>query len=232
MGFDIFEKKGTSEKGCVEIEDWGFSVHFAKWFLKLISFSSRHYKSASGKLQNNSVNGVILVTINRVIKKLTFRINKRALRIYNIRKIIVFADLSGVAIGTFSKNESKTFTCQKNFNKTQKFKVLNLERTAYYWSRFGVFVLFLKNSYLHLPTDNFATSLITKKGTNKPNLEEFVESINEKSQKNAVKFKISWISRNQNFIAEEMLKTIGYGDWQTTAIIWILVQNIRRIYLR
>ena len=81
------------------------------------------------------------------------------------------------------------------------------------------FVLFLKNSYLHLTTDNLATSLITKKGTNKPNLEEFVESINEKSQKNAVKFKISWISRNQNFIAEKMLKTIGYGDWQTTAII-------------
>ena len=81
------------------------------------------------------------------------------------------------------------------------------------------FVLFLKNSYLHLTTDNFATSLITKKGTNKPNLEEFVESINEKSQKNAVKFKISWISRNQNFIAKKMLKTIGYGDWQTTAII-------------
>ena len=24
-GWDIFEKEGTSEKGCVEIEDWGFS---------------------------------------------------------------------------------------------------------------------------------------------------------------------------------------------------------------
>lgn len=63
-----------------------------------------------------------------------------------------------------------------------------------------------------MTTDNFATSLITKEGTNKPNLKEFVESINEKSQKHAVKFKISWISRNQNFIAEKILKTIGYGD--------------------
>ena len=24
-GWDIFEKEETSEKGCVEIEDWGFS---------------------------------------------------------------------------------------------------------------------------------------------------------------------------------------------------------------
>ena len=26
--WDIFEKEGTSEKGCVETDDWGFSVHF------------------------------------------------------------------------------------------------------------------------------------------------------------------------------------------------------------
>ena len=28
MGLDIFENEGTSEKGCAEIEEWGFSVHF------------------------------------------------------------------------------------------------------------------------------------------------------------------------------------------------------------
>ena len=28
MGLDIFENEGISEKGCVEIENWGFSVHF------------------------------------------------------------------------------------------------------------------------------------------------------------------------------------------------------------
>ena len=30
--WDIFEKEGTSEKGYVEIEDWGFSVHFVLKF--------------------------------------------------------------------------------------------------------------------------------------------------------------------------------------------------------
>ena len=28
MGLDIFENEGTSVKGCIEIEDWGFSVYF------------------------------------------------------------------------------------------------------------------------------------------------------------------------------------------------------------
>ena len=49
-GWDIFEKEGTSEKGCVEIEDWGISVHFALLFqensiytLCFVFFSSNIY---------------------------------------------------------------------------------------------------------------------------------------------------------------------------------------------
>ena len=28
MGLDILENEGISEKGCSELENWGFSVHF------------------------------------------------------------------------------------------------------------------------------------------------------------------------------------------------------------
>ena len=31
-GWDTFEKEETSEKGCVEIERWDFSVHFVLGF--------------------------------------------------------------------------------------------------------------------------------------------------------------------------------------------------------
>ena len=34
MALDIFENEGTLEKGCVEIEDWVFSVHFGLGFQK------------------------------------------------------------------------------------------------------------------------------------------------------------------------------------------------------
>ena len=30
-GWDIFEKEGASEEGCVEIENWGISAHFVLW---------------------------------------------------------------------------------------------------------------------------------------------------------------------------------------------------------
>ena len=32
MGLNIFENEGASEKGCVEIEDWGFPVQFGLGF--------------------------------------------------------------------------------------------------------------------------------------------------------------------------------------------------------
>ena len=32
VGVGIFLKKGTSEKGCVEIKDWGTFVHFELGF--------------------------------------------------------------------------------------------------------------------------------------------------------------------------------------------------------
>ena len=32
MGLDIFENEEISEKKCVEIEAWGFSVHFGLGF--------------------------------------------------------------------------------------------------------------------------------------------------------------------------------------------------------
>ena len=32
MGLDLFENEEISEKRCVEIEDWGFSVHFGLGF--------------------------------------------------------------------------------------------------------------------------------------------------------------------------------------------------------
>ena len=32
MGLDISKNEGALEKGCVQIEDWGFSVHFGLGF--------------------------------------------------------------------------------------------------------------------------------------------------------------------------------------------------------
>ena len=34
MGLDSFENEETSEKECIEIKDWDFSVHFGLGFKK------------------------------------------------------------------------------------------------------------------------------------------------------------------------------------------------------
>ena len=53
MGLDIFENEGTSEKECIEIEDWGFSVHFGLGFKK-IPFTLDTYVLVAKILQNGA----------------------------------------------------------------------------------------------------------------------------------------------------------------------------------
>ena len=52
MGLDIFENEETSKKGCVEIDDWGFSVHFGLGFQEN-SMYTLHYVLAK-ILQNGA----------------------------------------------------------------------------------------------------------------------------------------------------------------------------------
>ena len=72
-GWDIFEKEGTSEKGCVEIEDWGFSsLHFVLGFqensIYTYVFKLRYYIQNSAKFlqeltpgfKNQKLGGLLL----------------------------------------------------------------------------------------------------------------------------------------------------------------------------
>ena len=52
MGLDIFKNERTSEKGCVEIEEWGFS-YTLDWGFKKIVFSLYTYVLAK-ILQNGA----------------------------------------------------------------------------------------------------------------------------------------------------------------------------------
>lgn len=53
------------------------------------------------------------------------------------------------------------------------------------------------------------------KCSDKPKLQELAKSIYKTSQKIALKFKISWITRNQNSIVGKIL-TIDYDNWKPT----------------
>lgn len=70
------------------------------------------------------------------------------------------------------------------------------------------------------------TSLITKKSSNKAKLQELAETMYKISQKNAMKFKISWVARNQILLPKKKLKTIDYDDWQTTQSFYKYLSKI------
>ena len=74
----------------------------------------------------------------------------------------------------------------------------------------------LQNTSIHLKTDNFATSAITRKCSNKTSLQEFAENINKICVEKSIKFEISWIPRNNNAAADAISKLIDYDDSQTT----------------
>ena len=63
------------------------------------------------------------------------------------------------------------------------------------------FVRLLQNTSIHLKTDNFATSVITKKGSDKTSLQEFPENIN---------------ARNNNAAADAISNLTDNKDWQAT----------------
>ena len=50
MGLDILENEGISEKGCIEIENWGFSVHFG---FKKIQFNVYLYTYVVASILRN-----------------------------------------------------------------------------------------------------------------------------------------------------------------------------------
>ena len=78
------------------------------------------------------------------------------------------------------------------------------------------FAPLLQNTSVHLKTDNFATSFITRKCSNKTSLQKFAENIIKICVEKSIKFEISWIPRNNNAAADAISKLIDYDNWQTT----------------
>ena len=78
------------------------------------------------------------------------------------------------------------------------------------------FTLLFQNTSIHLKTNNFATSVITRKGSNKTSLQGFPENINKICDKNLIKFEISGIPCNNNAAVDAISKMTDYDNLQTT----------------
>ena len=98
-----------------------------------------------------------------------------------------------MAIGAIFENESGTQTCHRNLTTKESWESSTWRELLVTEFAFKSFAPLLQNTSIHLKTDNFATSVITRKGSNKTSLQEFAENINKICVQKSIKFEISSI---------------------------------------
>ena len=63
MVLDILENEGISEKGCIEIENWDFSVHFGfkkfQFTVYTLHFQFDQLQTSSGKSKELKFDGIL-----------------------------------------------------------------------------------------------------------------------------------------------------------------------------
>ena len=68
----------------------------------------------------------------------------------------------------------------------------------------------LRNKHVKWYTDNYASSIIAKSGSNKRGLQELAIEIFKITFKHNIRFDISWIPRKSNELVDKISKTIDY----------------------
>ena len=74
-------------------------------------------------------------------------------------------------------------------------------------------------------TDNYACSLITRKGSNKPKLHDLALEIHKISSMHNIDLNICWIPREENKEADRLSKQVDYDDWFITKDLVKMLTN-------
>ena len=81
----------------------------------------------------------------------------------------------------------------------------------------------LKNKFVKWHTDNYACSIVAKKGSNKNLLQELALKIFDTTAKNNISLDVCWIPRENNELADKFSKEIDYDDWYVTPELFELL---------
>ena len=74
----------------------------------------------------------------------------------------------------------------------------------------------LRNKHVNWHTDNYASSIAAKSGSNKRELQDLAIKIYDITFTHNIKFDILWIPRKSNESTDKYSKTIDYDDWYVT----------------
>ena len=127
----------------------------------------------------------------------------------------MYSDANNNGLAFVFKDKGKSFICYKNFDKIE-------EKQSCTWRELEAIHYLLKsskdfkNEVVYWYNDNFASSLIVKKGKNKEKLQEFALNVFRTTSAFNIKLSVFWIPRKYNTKADVLSKNTDKDDWVTT----------------
>ena len=123
-------------------------------------------------------------------------LNNKVFCEYGIPSLFVCADASNNGLASVYKDKGKSFICYKNFDKIEKKQNSTWrELEAIHYSVKSSKEKF-KNEVVYWYTNNFASSLIVNKRSNKEKLQELALNIFEITSVFNIKLSVFWIPQN------------------------------------
>ena len=135
-------------------------------------------------------------------------INKRFIKEYKIPSLLVYSDARNSGLASVYKEKGKANICYKSFSDQEKSQSST-------WRELKAIRLSLnssknkfENKTIFWYTNNYACSLITKKGSNKPKLHDLALEIHKISSTHNIDLNVCWIPREENKEADKLSKQV------------------------
>ena len=143
-------------------------------------------------------------------------INKRFIKEYKIPSLLVYSDASNSGLALVYKEKGKPNICYKSFSDQEKSESsTSRELEAIRFSLNSPKYKF-ENKAIFWYKYNYACSLITRKGSNKPKLHDLASEIHKISSTHNIDLNVCWIPRDENREADRLSKQVDYDDWFIT----------------
>ena len=142
--------------------------------------------------------------------------NKKHIRSYSIPELKVYSDASNTGMGATFMSQQKTYEAYKNFSTSESSQSSTWRELKAIQFSLNSFAKVIHGKSILWHTDNIATAIIIKNGSNKIHLQNIALEIFDTVKANNILLDVTWISRKFNESADTLSKTIDYDDWIVT----------------
>ena len=152
-------------------------------------------------------------------------INKRFIKEYKIPSLLVYSDASNSGLASVYKEKGKANICYKSFSDQEKFQSSTWRELEAIRVSLNSSKNKFENKTIFWYTDNYACSLITRKGSNKPKLHDLALEIHKISSTHNIDLNVCWIPREENKEADRLSKQVDYDYWFITKDLVKMLTN-------